>query len=103
MAFTLGTSHCHPTATVMPAYLSSEKQYKDKFKQWGLAKNISDRDYQKMLQITKRRKLQKDKETSFCIRDKRVPQGKLDRYSKRKGITENDISSPQPGKSSGPL
>lgn len=68
-----------------------EKQYKNKITLWGVEKNIRDGDMRVVLRKQLKRKLEDEKESDFQIHGRPVQAEKMERFVKRKGMTEEGI------------
>ncbi|KAI1845745.1 hypothetical protein JX266_008110 [Neoarthrinium moseri] len=68
-------------------FQASKKQYKTKFRQWNIRKNISSQKKNAMLSIQERRRLVTNKETKFLYHGRLVAQYKLDRFEKSASCT----------------
>jgi hypothetical protein len=77
--------------------LHSPKQYKDRFKKWGIKKNVQPKEMEAMIRIQRIRASdsKNPKKTAFRVRKQPVNQGKIDRYLKEHPIqwlgTNTDI------------
>jgi hypothetical protein len=60
---------------------------------WNLDKNIKDSDMKVMLRVQLQRRNQEGKETAFYLHGRPVAHQKLERYLRRKSLTEADIMS----------
>lgn len=78
----------------------SERQYKRKILHWGLDKNIKESDMKYVLQKQLKRKLESGKDTESTINGRLVPPQKMQRFTQRKGISNNDILMYQTGEHS---
>ena len=63
-------------------YATSEKAYKDKIRDWGLNKNLKQRQAVYMLKMAKKRKEEEGKSTTFYYRGNQVSNSKIRRFSK---------------------
>lgn len=65
------------------ATVPSLKQYKTKLKEWGLEKNIKDKDMRAIVRKDLKRKAENpSKPTKFRLRKRPVPPEKIERYKK---------------------
>jgi hypothetical protein len=68
-----------------------ERQYKRRIALWNLDKNIKDSDMKVMLRVQLQRRNQEGKETAFYLHGRPVAHQKLERYLRRKALSENEI------------
>jgi hypothetical protein len=73
--------------------LPRERQYKRRITQWNLDKNIKDSDMKVMLRMQLKRKNEQGKESEFTIHGRPVQAQKLERYVRRKGLSNSEIMS----------
>jgi hypothetical protein len=73
---------------------SRTKQYKNRFKKWELNKNVGGEKMRAISEIQKRRRQNENKETEFSLRNKPVPQEKIQRWQKRQIPQEEEALSP---------
>jgi hypothetical protein len=76
-----------------------KKQYKDQFKRWNFEKNIKTDEMKAIIRIRKRRRDDEDKDTQFRLRQRPVPQEKIDRFMKRQKTPTAQVISPGPSSS----
>ncbi|KAK3304971.1 Clr5 domain-containing protein [Chaetomium strumarium] len=74
-------------------FRAKERQYKARFKEWKLEKNIDSKRMEAIVQIQKRRREHENKETEFRFRGRPLPQEKIDRWQKRRKSGE-EVASP---------
>ncbi|KIN01170.1 hypothetical protein OIDMADRAFT_145279 [Oidiodendron maius Zn] len=74
-------------------FRATERQYKRRIALWNLDKNIKDSDMKVMLRVQLQRRNQEGKETAFYLHGRPVPHQKLERYLRRKALSEADIMS----------
>ncbi|KAK8042743.1 hypothetical protein PG994_013226 [Apiospora phragmitis] len=61
-------------------FQATAKQYKTKLKEWNLLKNVPTNEMKAIVKIQTRRR---PKDTEFLVRDRVIPQDKIDRFVKR--------------------
>lgn len=61
----------------------SQRQFKEKIKKWNLEKKINGKTALAMLQIERKRKVEKNKPTSFTYKGRPVDEKNLERTCKR--------------------
>jgi hypothetical protein len=73
------------------------RQYRLRISQWGLDKNIKEREMKYIVRQRQRRKLVDDHKNpfQFTVRGNEVEEGKIDRFMKRKGIPPSLLYSPR--------
>ena len=74
-----------------------ERQYKRKFSQWRLGKNVKAHEMEAMLQMQREREFE-GKDSTFRVRGRPIAPEKLERYVKRRNTIENVESGTLPGK-----
>ena len=69
--------------------LFRKKQYKTKLKEWGLEKNIKDKDMRAIVRKDLKRKADDSfKATIFRLRKRPVPPQRIERYKRRHAISD---------------
>jgi Clr5 domain len=76
-----------------------KKQYKDQFKRWNFEKNIKTDEMKAIIRVRKRRRDDEGKDTQFRLRERPVPQEKIDRFVKRQKTPTAQVTSPGPSSS----
>lgn len=71
-----------------------KKQYKDQFKRWNFEKNVKADKMKAIIRIRKRRRDDEDKDTQFRLRQRPVPQEKINRFVKRQKTLTAQVTSP---------
>lgn len=69
---------------------SSERQFKEKIKKWGLKKNIDAQMASVMLNIKDKRKREDDKPTEFQLNDVPVKETNLERWRKKQKVGQEE-------------
>jgi hypothetical protein len=73
-----------------------EKQYKTKISQWRLDKKVKDGEMKAIVRKQAKRKLE-GKDSGFRVRGRAVEPKKIERYKKRKNVSEEALlSQPSP-------
>ncbi|PSS18495.1 hypothetical protein M430DRAFT_276007 [Amorphotheca resinae ATCC 22711] len=72
-------------------FRATERQYKRRIALWNLDKNIRDSEMKAMLRLQVQRKNEQGKQSIFYIHGRPVENKKLERYVRRKGLSEADI------------
>lgn len=68
-----------------------ERQWKRRITMWNLDKNIKDSDMKAMLRVELQRRLYEGKETAFFLHGRPVPSKKLERFVRRKSLSNDQI------------
>ena len=81
----LSSSKIH---TIVLRSENSEKQYKRKFSQWKVEKNMKSHEAEAMIRIQSERAQGLGKDTAFRLRKRPVPPEKITRYAKRRKLSQ---------------
>ena len=73
--------------------MSSERQWKDKLKQWGFMKSLSATNMQFIVAKSTRRHREEGKDTVFFHKGSHIPANKIEAFKRRRDIKVSDLGS----------
>ena len=67
----------------LSGFTATKRQYKKKISEWGLSKNIPDKEMRAIISLQEER-LQEGKSSAFEYRGRKVDQNKIERFKRRR-------------------